>query len=175
MFNNELKTPYVVFHYVRRIIVVCFGSVLKGVKMYCPFCSFEETKVLESRVVDDSMRRRRECLKCANRFTTYERVSFNLAVIKRNGSVQPYDIQKVVNSIERACGKIDSSKVNELARKVEQKILRKKSNKVKTTLVGKFVLQELKKVNKIAYLRFASVHKKIDDPKMFEKELSLLA
>ena len=143
--------------------------------MFCPFCRNEETKVLESRVLDNSMRRRRECLKCANRFTTYEKVSFNLTVLKKDGTTQPFNLQKISQSIESALAKADETAIETLTRKVEQKVLRRKSNPIKTSLIGRFVLQELKKYNKIAYLRFASIYKEIDDPKLLEKELNLLA
>ena len=121
------------------------------------------------------MRRRRECFKCANRFTTYERASFNLTVLKKDSSSQPFDIQKVYKSIQKACPKEDSHTISKITTKVEQKILRKKTNQVKTTIIGKYVLQELKKHNKIAYLRYTTIHKEITDPKKLEKELNLLA
>ncbi|MBU0457700.1 MAG: ATP cone domain-containing protein [Nanoarchaeota archaeon] len=140
--------------------------------MYCPFCSNKETKVLESRINDDSLRRRRECLKCRNRFTTYEKASFSLTVLKKDGKVQPFDIKKISQSIEKASGKADQEIISKLTKKVEQKILRKKTNPIETLHIGRFVLQELKKYDKIAYLRFASVYKSIDDPKMLEKEIN---
>ena len=143
--------------------------------MYCPFCSNQETKVLESRVLESSLRRRRECLKCTNRFTTYEQAEFSLRVLKKNGREEDFDLQKVAKSIERACCKAGSETVIGLSTKVQQKVLKKKTNKIKSTEIGKFVLQELKKADKIAYLRFASVHKSIEDPKLLEKELNLIA
>ena len=142
--------------------------------MYCPFCSYEDTKVLESRILDDSMRRRRECLKCTNRFTTYEKAAFSLMVIKKNGKVQPFDQNKIAASIERACGKVEPQEVERLTSHVHQKVLRKKTNQVKSIEIGRFVLQELRKSNKIAYVRFASVHKEIEDPKMLERELQTI-
>ncbi len=143
--------------------------------MLCPFCSHEETKVLESRVINSAMRRRRECLKCENRFTTYEQAEFNLRVLKKSGKVEDFSLPKIQDSLEKACGKIDSILLATLSTKVQQKVLSKKTNPVKTTLIGKFVLQELKKVDKMAYLRYASIYKQIDDPKLLEKELSMIA
>jgi transcriptional repressor NrdR len=143
--------------------------------MNCLFCANEETKVLESRIVDDSMRRRRECLKCANRFTTYERASFSLMVIKKDGREQPFDQQKIVASLERACGKVDEATIQSLSRQVQQKVLRKKSNRIRSQDIGKYVLQILKKFDKISYLRFATIYKEIEDPKVLEKELKMLA
>ena len=143
--------------------------------MYCPFCTHEETKVLESRILETSLRRRRECLKCTNRFTTYEKAVFNRTVLKKKGKEEPFNIQKLTTSIERACGKADPEKTKLLARRVEQKILKRKTNPIKTTDIGKYVLAELKKFDKIAYLRFTSIHKAIADPKVLEKELKLIA
>lgn len=143
--------------------------------MYCLYCDNAETKVLESRILDDSMRRRRECLACSNRFTTYEKASFSLSVQKKDERIQPFEIQKIVNSFVKACGKVEDDVAQSLARKVQQKVLRKKTNPITSTIIGKYVLQELKKFDKIAYLRFASIYKNIDDPKLLEKEISLLA
>ncbi len=142
--------------------------------MYCPFCANEDTKVLESRMLDDSMRRRRECLKCENRFTTYEKALFNLTVIKKDGRSQEFDLNKITKSIEKACSKVDETFLQDLSKKIEQKILSKKINPLKTTEIGKIVLQELKKVDKIACLRYTSVYKHIEDPKILEKELGLI-
>ena len=147
----------------------------KGEKMQCPFCANDDTKVLESRVVEDALRRRRECLKCSNRFTTYERASFNLMVLKKDGRLQPYDPRKIAGSIEKACGKAEEEVIQRITQNVERKILRKKMGTIKTTDIGHFVLQELKKFDKIAYVRFASIHKGIDDPRMLQREVSRIA
>jgi transcriptional repressor NrdR len=124
---------------------------------------------------DAAVRRRRECLSCTNRFTTYEKAFFNLMVVKKDGREQPFAIQKISRSIEQACPKIEASVVQTMTSKIERKLLPKKSNPIKTKAIGKLVLQELRKHNKIAYLRFASIHKAIEDPKTFEKELQTIA
>jgi transcriptional repressor NrdR len=142
--------------------------------MYCPFCSHTGTKVLESRVLDTAMRRRRKCLKCSNRFTTYEHARFSLRVLKKSGQEEDFDLAKISKSMEKACGKANPETLLMLSSKVQQKILKKRNNPIKTTDIGKFALQELKKFDKIAYLRFASVHKSIDDPKLLEKEIAYL-
>ncbi len=142
--------------------------------MYCPYCAHEETKVLESRMLDDSMRRRRECLKCENRFTTYEKAMFNLVVLKKDGRQEEFDLGKITRSVEKACSKADEELLQELSRKIEQKILNKKINPIKTSEIGKIVMQELKKVDKVACLRYASVYKNIEDVKMLEKEIDLM-
>ncbi len=143
--------------------------------MNCPFCSHPDTYVLESRVVQDALRRRRECDKCSNRFTTYEKAVFRLMVEKKDGREEPFQFEKIKMSLLKAGGKADEYLIEELARKVEQKILLKHHNSIKTTEIGKLVLRELKRFDRMAYLRFASIHKAIDDPKVLEKELMVVA
>lgn len=142
--------------------------------MNCPFCAHSETRVLESRVVENSLRRRRECEKCDNRFTTYEKAVFHFSVIKKDGREEPFAIEKIQNSILKARGKDGDELAPVLAKKIEQKILLKKVNPVKTKEIGKLVLQELRRADKMAYVRFASIYKAIDDPKMLKKELQLI-
>ena len=142
--------------------------------MYCPFCSKTNTKVLESRIFNDSIRRRRECLKCTNRFTTYETAKIHLKVLKRAGHEQEFDITKVEKSVNKACGKISTEVLANLTKKIEMKILNKKTNTIKSAEIGTIVLNELKRFDKMAYLRFASVHKAIEDPKMLKKELNTI-
>ena len=142
--------------------------------MYCPFCSKSDTKVLESRLLNDSIRRRRECLNCTNRFTTYETARIHFKVIKRDGKEQEFDLSKVEQSVSKACGKIEPEILTNLTRKIEMKILNKRNNPLKTSDIGKTVLQELKKYDKMVYLRFASIHKEINDPKMLKKELNTI-
>jgi transcriptional repressor NrdR len=126
-------------------------------------------------MLDESMRRRRECLKCENRFTTYEKIVLSLNVIKKDGRQQEFEINKITRSLEKACSKAaDEKELQELSKKIEQKILSKKMNPIKTAEIGKIVLQELKKVDKMAYLRYASVYKNIEDVKMLEKEIGLV-
>ena len=143
--------------------------------MQCLYCSHPETKVLESRQAEDALRRRRECLKCSNRFTTYETAMLSFSVLKKDGREQPFQLEKIKNSIIKACGKAEEQQVELMAKRIEQKILLKKMNRVKTTEIGRLVLRELKKYDKIAYVRFASIHKSIEDPKLLEKELQLVA
>lgn len=142
--------------------------------LYCPFCSHADTKVLESRTIQESLRRRRECLSCSSRFTTYEKAVFNLKVIKRDGREQEFDLAKIQRGIEKACNKIDPATLSNLSQKIEQKILNKKTNSIKSTEIGDIVLQELKKFDQMAYLRFASVYKSIADPKSLKKELNII-
>ncbi len=145
--------------------------------MQCPYCS-SETKVLESRAAEGSMRRRRECLQCENRFTTYEKAVFQFYVLKKDGREEPFQTAKITSSIRRALGKEEGKEGNgslEIARKAEQKILLRKKNPIRTTEIGRIVLQELRKADKMAYVRFASIHKSIEDPRLLRKEIKLLA
>jgi transcriptional repressor NrdR len=142
--------------------------------MLCPFCSQKDTKVLESRVQECSVRRRRECSHCDARFTTYEKFELQLNVIKKDGRKEPFNINKIKTSFEKACHKINEDQLYSLTKKVEQKILAKKSSYIKTTEIGKLVLQELKKFDKIAYVRYTSVYKSIEDPLLLKKELNTI-
>lgn len=142
--------------------------------MYCPYCS-NETKVLESRLIDDSVRRRRECNSCEIRFTTYEKPHLQLKVVKKNGQEQIFDSTKILLSIQKACSKADTQLVQELAKKVETKVLSKRKNKISTKEIGRVVLMELKKFDKMAYVRFATIHKSIDDPRLLKKEVSMIS
>ncbi len=143
--------------------------------MYCPFCSHEGTRVLESRLIENQVRRRRECGECSNRFTTYEKAVFHLIVLKKDGQEEPFNSDKIRSSIAKALAKEEDESIIHLAKRIEQQVLAKKERPLKTTTIGKIVLKELKKVDKIAYLRFASIHKKIDDPKQLEQELELIS
>jgi transcriptional repressor NrdR len=142
--------------------------------MNCPFCASNNTKVLESRLLDDAMRRRRECLGCSTRFTTYERAFFHLSVLKKDGREQPFNLAKITTSIQQALGKVEEVVTNEVARRVERKVLKRKTNLIKTKDIGRYVLTELKRIDKMAYLRFASIHKAMDDPRILEKELQTI-
>jgi transcriptional repressor NrdR len=139
--------------------------------MLCPYCT-QETKVLESRHIDTSVRRRRECLDCNNRFTTYEKPIFHLTVKKKNGKEQPFNANKITESLKRACSKAQEQEISELSKKIETKLLSTKKGVFTTVQIGKTVLKELKKFDKIAYVRYASIHKDIEDPKMLVSMIS---
>tara|TARA_Y100000031_G_C7982146_1_gene275276 strand:- start:35 stop:466 length:432 start_codon:yes stop_codon:yes gene_type:complete len=143
--------------------------------MLCPYCNNDDTRVIESRLKADSVRRRRECLSCTTRFTTYERPMIHLLVTKKDGSEEPFQFLKIRNSIQRACCKAEQEQIDILAKKIERKVLGKKTKNVKTNLIGKLVLNELKRFDKIAYLRYATIHKQIEDPKLLQKELKIIA
>lgn len=142
--------------------------------MKCPFCSHDESSVLESRDSEDKTvtRRRRECSQCAKRFTTYERVEGpQLMVVKKDGSRENFDREKVRRGVTRACEKrpVGSELIEKLVDQVEQEMLKKKMSEVNSKLVGKAILRRLKKIDKVAYVRFASVYLDFNDLKDFSK------
>lgn len=144
--------------------------------MKCPFCGYEETQVINSRITNNGfvVRRRRECPKCGKRFTTYERIEAIIKVIKRDGRKEDYSREKLVNGIWRACDKTKLSResVERLVDDIEL-ILRAKAE-VKSREIGELVMRKLKKLDKIAYVRFASVYKKFKDLEDFDKEIKKL-
>src|SRR3990167_3987900 len=136
--------------------------------MICPFCSKSESQVLESRVVDEGrgIRRRRECLSCSKRFTTVEKVKEHfLWVIKKDGRREPFEKEKVKRGILRAIEKrpVSLEMVDEIVEDTEKEILTKEKEEVPTKVIGNLVLGKLKKVDKIAWLRFASVYMEFED------------
>lgn len=142
--------------------------------MKCPFCGKANSSVLESRVIEDGsgVRRRRECLSCKRRFTTYEKVKENfLWVVKKDGRREPYDKEKIKRGILRAVEKrpISINLVDDIVEQVEREILRRNEQEVSTRYIGKAVLKRLKKVDKVAWMRFASVYMEFEDLKDFEK------
>lgn len=144
--------------------------------MKCPFCSSKNTQVLESRVVDDgnAIRRRRECGKCHKRFTTYERVKGSvLWVIKKGGRREPFDREKVKRGILRAIEKrpVSLDLVDDIVDQVEREMLRREKEEVSSRSIGRSILTRLKKIDKVAWLRFASVYLEFEDLRDFEKAI----
>lgn len=142
--------------------------------MKCPFCTHPETSVLESRVAEDgqSLRRRRECQKCQKRFTTFERVEGpTVFVIKRDGSRQPFDREKVVQGTIKSFDKrpVSIDLIRQLADEVEREIRRKEVSEITSRTVGRMVLRRLRNIDKVAWLRFASVYFEVADIDDFEK------
>ena len=131
--------------------------------MNCPFCAEHDNQVLESRSVEEgkALRRRRECNKCGKRFTTYEKVNERfLWVVKKDGAREPYDKEKIKRGILRAIEKrpISLDLVNDIVDQVEMEVLKSEREEVPTRFIGKKVMKRLKKVDKVAWLRFASVY-----------------
>lgn len=145
--------------------------------MRCPSCGQQDNHVLESREVDDGLavRRRRECLKCKIRYTTYERVEINrLLIVKKNGDRQPYSRDKLAKGVYRAFEKrpIPIEEIELLISRVENKIQSNGKSEIKSSVLGKIVSLEIKKLDPVAYVRFASVYKSFSDLESFERELS---
>ncbi|MFC1801284.1 transcriptional regulator NrdR [Nanoarchaeota archaeon] len=141
--------------------------------MRCIYCSSPETKVLDSRMADSYVRRRRECLKCSKRFTTYEKAQAELIVIKKDNSKQTFEKNKIKSGLIKACNKrpISEEDINEITNKIENRVLNLNKIEIKSSQIGNIIMKELKKVDPIAYVRFASVCKSFDDITHFEKVL----
>ncbi len=147
--------------------------------MKCPYCEYPESKVIDSRPVDEgvSIRRRRECLSCGKRFTTYEQVeSVQLMIIKKDGTRQSYNRQKLMNGILRACEKtpVSYSDVENIVNEIESSMYASMDKEFSSTDIGEQVMEKLKKVNDIAYVRFASVYREFKDVNTFLNELNKL-
>lgn len=147
--------------------------------MRCPYCSYDDTSVIESRPTSDEpgVRRRRECGRCKKRFTTYERLgNIELKVEKRGGEKEEFSRDKLEKGVAKACWKreVDGELVEQLLDDVEMKLLNRRSTVVKSTDIGKMVLTRLKKIDPIAYLRFASVYFDVDNVEDFKDVINQL-
>ncbi len=144
--------------------------------MNCPFCSKSSLQVLESRAVNKSkIRRRRQCTKCSGRFTTYETMeSTPTRIIKKDGTIQSFDKNKILNGIIKSCEKrpVSSDIINKLVEEIETNIIRKGKQDVRSNIIGTLVMNKLKKTDKIAYIRFASVYKDFQDIDSFKEEIN---
>lgn len=144
--------------------------------MKCPFCAGDDTEVLESRTVDegDAIRRRRECKKCHKRFTTFEKArGIALWVIKKDGSREPFDREKVKRGILRAIEKrpVSLELIDDIVNDVEREMLRGEKEEIPSRVIGKAVLKRLKRIDKVAWLRFASVYLEFENLDDFEKAI----
>ena len=147
--------------------------------MKCPFCGDTESKVVDSRPADEgsSIRRRRECLECHRRFTTYETMeSLPLVVIKKDGSRQTFDKMKILNGILRACEKrpVTMNEIQKMADDIEQEVQNSLDREVPTSRIGELIMEKLKAVDEVAYVRFASVYRQFKDINTFMDELAKL-
>lgn len=147
--------------------------------MRCPYCNFPESKVIDSRPTDESnsIRRRRECLSCGKRFTTYETVeSVPLVVVKKDGSRQAFDRNKILNGLVKACEKrpVSMEVLEKTVSEIEQKLLNSMDREVPSERVGELVMDALKEVDQVAYVRFASVYRQFKDIDSFMAELNKL-
>lgn len=161
-----------------------FGIIFKWQRkecfsMKCPYCGFADCKVIDSRPTEDgnAIRRRRECLKCQKRFTTYEKLeTISLAVVKQDNSRQQYDREKVLRGIIRACEKrpISLAQMENIADEIEGDLYHSMVKEVSSTEIGEKVMDRLKELDEVAYVRFASVHKHFSDIETFMAELQKL-
>ena len=147
--------------------------------MKCPYCGHPESKVIDSRPADEnaSIRRRRECLSCARRFTTYETVeSLPIVVIKKDCSRQSFDRQKVLRGMIRACEKrpVALAELERIADEIEQELQNSMEREIRTEVIGEKVMERLRKVDQVAYVRFASVYRQFKDIDTFMAELNKL-
>lgn len=147
--------------------------------MKCPFCGFDDSKVVDSRPTDEgtSIRRRRECLKCLKRFTTYETVErMPLMLVKRDGTRQAYDRQKLLGGLIKACEKrpVSLPQLEQIVDTVEQRVFGSLESEVSSKIIGELVMEQLRKVDEVAYVRFASVYRQFKDINTFMEELNTL-
>lgn len=143
--------------------------------MKCPFCGKDNTKVIDSRPTDDSsIRRRRQCDECGKRFTTYEKIeSMPLIVIKKDNNREPYDREKIVAGIVRSCHKrpISMKQINDMVDDIEGQIFNMEEKEIPTTTIGSIVMDKLKDLDEVAYVRFASVYREFKDVNTFMDEI----
>jgi transcriptional repressor NrdR len=147
--------------------------------MICPFCEHPDHRVVESRVPDtkDAIRRRRECLGCGRRFTTYERVEeMALVVVKSSGERQPFDRTKLLEGLQRACHKrpVATTQLEAAVRDIEIELRNRLRQEVRSSQIGDLALRRLKEIDPVAYVRFASVYRAFADVEEFEEELARL-
>jgi transcriptional repressor NrdR len=138
--------------------------------MICPHCKADNDKVIETRASGDSIRRRRECLDCSSRFTTYEYVErVSVTVVKRDGRREPFVREKLISGIRKACAKrpVSSEKIDDMVALVENELTQLRQTEVSYAVVGDLVMKELSKADPVAYVRFASVYKEFREVKDF--------
>jgi len=145
--------------------------------MKCPVCNYQETKVVDSRIASDgiNIRRRRECLKCGFRFSTYEQVELlDLMIIKRDGRKESYSRDKLEQGLKKAFEKrpIDDEEFRVLVNKIERQLQSKRKNEITSQEIGEAIIKELKRKDPVAYIRFASVYREFKDLESFQKEIN---
>lgn len=147
--------------------------------MKCPYCGYDESKVIDSRPVEegDSIRRRRECLKCEKRFTTYEKIeSVPIMVIKKDKSREPFSREKLMSGLLKACEKrpVPTDRLEALTNDIENIIANTMEREITSSQIGELVMDRLKNLDEVAYVRFASVYRQFKDISTFMKELNSL-
>lgn len=147
--------------------------------MKCPYCGYSESKVVDSRPTDEeaAIRRRRECEKCGKRFTTYEKIEeMPLIIVKKDGSREVYQRSKMMNGLLRACEKrpISISQIEAIADDIEKELYNSMEKEIDSKRIGELVMNRLKKIDDVAYVRFASVYRQFKDINTFLEELNKL-
>lgn len=145
--------------------------------MNCPYCDNQESKVVDSRYIQDGIRRRRECLMCSLRFTTYEKIHSQLLnVIKRDNSKETFSVEKLTKSISTACKKrpISNEKIEKIAIDIETNLLQNHGAEISSNVIGQMVLNELLKLDKVSYIRFSSVYRDFQNEDSFVDEIDKL-
>lgn len=147
--------------------------------MRCPYCSFEESKVVDSRSTEDftAIRRRRECLSCGKRYTTYEKVEdIPILVIKKDMNRENFSKEKIINGLIKACQKrpVSRAQIEDLANDVEKAISNKMISEVKSEYIGEMIMERLKNLDEVSYVRFASVYRQFKDINTFLQEIKSL-
>ena len=146
------------------------------ITMKCPYCEYQESKVVDSRPTDEgqAIRRRRECISCGKRFTTYEKIEeLPIVVVKKDGNRQVYDRNKLMNGIIKACEKrpVSMSSIEQIVDDIEKTIFNSLENEITSTQIGELVMNKLKDIDEVAYVRFASVYRQFKDVNSFMEEL----
>ncbi len=145
--------------------------------MNCPFCSATDSRVIDTRDAEGGIRRRRECAGCGRRFTTYERVApLRLMVIKQDGRREPFDRDKILRGIQIACAKrpVDTAAVEELVSGIESELYHRGSREVTSREIGEMVMQNLRKLDEVAYIRFATIYRRFADVEDLADEIESL-
>ena len=145
--------------------------------MNCPYCDNQESKVVDSRYIQDGIRRRRECLMCSLRFTTYEKIHSQLLnVTKRSNTKESFSVEKLTKSISTACKKrpISREKIEKIAIDIETTLLQNHGSEISSDLIGQMVLNELIKIDKVSYIRFSSVYRDFQNEDSFVDEIDKL-
>ena len=145
--------------------------------MNCPYCANKLTKVTDKRDSPNGIRRRRECLKCEKRFTTYEKIAKgDFYIIKKDGNREKFDRDKLERGIDRAFEKrpVQKEKIEKMINSIEEQLRKKGKKEIKSTILGEIVMKKIKKLDNVAYIRFASVYRDFQDVQDFKKELRQL-
>ena len=150
-----------------------------GLKMKCPFCSYEESKVVDSRSTEDhsAIRRRRECLKCGKRYTTYEKIEdIPILVIKKDSTRENFNKEKIVNGLIIACQKrpVSRKQIEDIADDIEKNISNRMLPEIASNQIGEMVMERLKDIDEVSYVRFASVYRQFKDIDTFLEEIKNL-